>query len=145
VLGESPASPPPYSAGEETLSSNPTGEAELQNIFQSEQEKQRALANQSLAQDINERKRYARRSYKITKIWVWFLIGISMLQFVAKVWLGRGLETAEFIAVITSTTASVFGFWLLVGRYLFPGSSRANVPIVIDPREPLPARRSRSR
>jgi len=143
VSAEPPGNQPPYLAKEEPLSPNPTGEAERQNFFKSEREKQRELLNLSLAQDIEERKRYARSAYKMTRIWVWFLIGISVLQLGARIWRGGGLETAEFIAVITTTTGSVFGFWWLVGRYLFPGPPRADVPVVIDPREPLPARRSR--
>jgi hypothetical protein len=144
VSGESPeGAPPPYLVGEEPLSPNPTGEAERQNVFKSEQEKQRELVNLSLEQDINERKRYARSAYKITRIWVWFLIVMSLLQLIARVWRGSGLEASEFIAVITTTTGSVFGFWWLVGRYLFPGPSRVDAPVIIDPREPLPARRSR--
>jgi hypothetical protein len=143
VSGETSGNPPPYSTGEEPLSLNPTGEAERQDIFKSEQEKERELTNLSLAQDINERKRYARRSYKITRIWVWFLIAMSISQLATRIIFARGLETAEFIAVITTTTGSVFGFWWLVGRYLFPGPIRADAPVIIDPREPLPARRSR--
>jgi hypothetical protein len=143
VSGEPPENSSPYSAQEQPLSPNPTGEAERRDIFKSEQEKERELANISLEQDINERKRYARRSYKITKVWVLFLIGMSVSQLVARVVWGRGLQTAEIITVITTTTGSVFGFWWLVGRYLFLGLIRTDTPVIIDPREPLPARRSR--
>jgi hypothetical protein len=132
---------PPYSIREEPLSPNPTGEDERQNIFESEQEKLRRLSNLSFEQDINERKRYARRSYKITKYWVWFLMAMSVAQLLTRSIWGRGLQTPEFITVITTTTGSVFGFWWLVGRYLFPGPIRAIAPVVIDPREPLPSRR----
>jgi hypothetical protein len=42
---------------------------------------------------------------------------------------GRGLEQAEFITVVTTTTGSVFGFWWLVGSYLFPSQrGRPSVP-----------------
>ena len=145
MSGEPPEGSPPYIVGEEPLSPNPTGEAERQNVFKSEQERQRELANLSLAQDIEERKKYAVRSYRITKVWVWFLIAMSAAQLAARVWQGRGLETAEFIAVITTTTGSVFGYWWLVERYLFPGAARVDFPIIIDPREPLPARGARRR
>ena len=33
---------------------------------------------------------------------------------------GFGLGEPEFIAVVTTTTASVFGFGFIVGNYLFP-------------------------
>lgn len=64
------------------------------------------------------RKQYAEHAYRITEAWVGFLILISIGQFVCKP-IGLGLGTTEFVTVVTTTTASVFGFWLLVGRYLF--------------------------
>jgi hypothetical protein len=45
---------------------------------------------------------------------------------VAQFWLnakGVGLDRYQFITLITTTSGSVFGFWLLVGRYLFGRSS----------------------
>lgn len=38
--------------------------------------------------------------------------------------LGEGLDDPQFITVVTTTTASVFGFWFLVGRYLFPSNGK---------------------
>jgi hypothetical protein len=35
------------------------------------------------------------------------------------------LESSEFIAVVTTTTASVFGFLIIVARHLFSGSESA--------------------
>ena len=57
--------------------------------------------------------------------WVGFLIVLTMAQFLLKP-LNYGLGQAEFIAVVTTTTASVFGFGFLVGNFYFPkgGSSR---------------------
>lgn len=34
------------------------------------------------------------------------------------------LETSEFIAVVTTTTATVFGFLVIVARHLFAGGER---------------------
>jgi hypothetical protein len=55
---------------------NPTDEAEQQKIFSSEEQRRR-LTNISLQQEIDERKLYALRSYKFSKVWVWFLIIVS--------------------------------------------------------------------
>jgi len=141
VAGPEPSAEIAAASGNTTiipLSTSPTGEAEKQDLFTSDEEKRRLyLWNQSLQQDIDERKRYAGRAYRITLIWVWFLVGITVLHLASKLALNRGLETAEFITIITTTTGSVFGFWWLVGRYLFPRTIR---PAIIDPREPLPAR-----
>jgi hypothetical protein len=59
------------------------------------------------------------------------LISISFVQLIAK-FFGHGLDTAEFVAIVTTTTASIFGFWWLVGRYLF--STGASLPERIDTR-----------
>lgn len=143
ISGQS-AQPHSHERNSETvdLSTAPSGEAEREDLFTSESEKERLrLYNISFQQDIDERKRYARRAYKITKIWVWFLIGLSTFHLFCKVVWGRGFEATEFMTVVTTTTGSVFGFWWLVGRYLFPTTRPAPI---IDPREPLPARRATS-
>lgn len=103
----------------------PTPESEAKESFSSDEAKRRALANRSDEQDIEQRKKYADSAYKITTIWTSFLIGISILQLLSRLW-DKGLKEAEFIAVLTTTTASVFGFWYLVGRYLFKGSDKSD-------------------
>jgi hypothetical protein len=83
------------------------------------QEEAARLRNRSFAQDMGERLRYANHAYGITQAWVGFLIVITICQFALKPF-GYGLGQTEFVTVFTTTTASIFGFWLLVGRYLFP-------------------------
>ncbi|TCP36010.1 hypothetical protein [Sphingomonas sp. BK235] len=78
----------------------------------------RKLRNDSDEQDIGERVRYASHAYGITQAWIGFLMVLTLAQFSLKP-IGVGLSDATFIAVFTTTTASVFGFWLLVGNYLF--------------------------
>jgi hypothetical protein len=128
--GESAPSDPPWKEGAEApLSQNPTGEAERENLFRTQEEKEHdRLRNISYGQDINQRKRYAIRSYRVTLYWVWFLIGISVLQLASKLAFSRGLETVEFVTIVTTTTGSVFGFWWLVGRYLFPRGGEPTPP-----------------
>lgn len=103
----------------------PTPEEEFA-TFDPEAARARKLKNDSYEQDMGERRRYADNAYGITQAWIGFLIVLTFTQICAKP-VGVGLGREEFIAVFTTTTASVFGFWALVGRYLFPkrGGSEA--------------------
>ena len=56
-------------------------------------------------------------------MWLGFMIVIISAQFGLSGF-DLGLQTEEFIAVIVSSTGLVFGFWMLVGRYLFPNGSK---------------------
>ena len=87
-------------------------------VFLNEEERKQRIKNDSDEQDMDHRARFAEHAYRLTEAWVGFLILISIGQFAAKP-IGLGLGTTEFVTVVTTTTASVFGFWLLVGRYLF--------------------------
>lgn len=83
------------------------------------------LEGEEHRQVLDHRNRFAEISYGIMQAWVGFLIVLTIMQFALKP-LGLGLTPAEFIAVLTTTTAAVFGFGLLVGNFLFPqgGSAR---------------------
>lgn len=76
-------------------------------------------------QILEHRERFAEIAYGIMQAWVGFLIVVVLAQISLRP-LGLGLETGEFIAVVTSTTTAVFGFGFLVGNFLFPkgGSGR---------------------
>lgn len=95
----------------------PTAEEETE-IFRNEREREAKIKNDSDLQDMGERIRYASNAYGITQAWIGFLIVLTIAQMALKP-IGLGLETAAFITVFTTTTASIFGFWLLVGQYLF--------------------------
>lgn len=84
-------------------------------------EKYRTLRNNQFEQNIRERRRFGIRAYRMAQAWLTFLMFIVVAQLFLKLF-GHGLSEKEFITVVTTTTASVFGFWWLVGRYLFPGS-----------------------
>jgi hypothetical protein len=68
-------------------------------------------------QDMSERIIFADRAFFVTMIWVWFLVALTLLQVIVSFW-ERGLSDAQYVTVVTTTTASGFGFWLLVGKYL---------------------------
>ena len=101
------------SGSEIDVSRTPSGPAE-----QNQLERGAKLKNDSDEQDMDERKRYADNAYGITQAWVGFIIVLTIMQFSLKP-SGMGLGTTEFVTVITTTTASILGFWMLVGRYLF--------------------------
>lgn len=98
------------------IDSTPSPQEEA--AFFAHEAKARELANESDEQDMRERIRYADHAYGITQAWIGFLMVMTLAQFSLKP-MGLGLEPAVFIAVFTTTTAAVFGFWLLVGQYLF--------------------------
>jgi hypothetical protein len=98
------------------IDSTPSAREEAE--FFAHQAKARQLENQSDEQDMRERIRYANHAYGITQAWIGFLMVMTLAQFLLKP-LGFGLDPSVFIAVFTTTTAAVFGFWLLVGQYLF--------------------------
>lgn len=76
------------------------------------------IRNKSDKQDMKERKRYADNAYAITQAWIGFLMVMTLAQICLSP-VKLGLSDPAFITVFTTTTASVFGFWLLVGNYLF--------------------------
>lgn len=111
-------------AGFLDVEKNPTPQEEADDLLDPEGRRAKRLKNDSDEQDMRERSRYAGYAYGITQAWVGFLIVLTFAQLCLKP-LGLGLSKEEFITVFTTTTASVFGFWLLVGRYLFPSRSAA--------------------
>ena len=117
------------------LDSSPTGEEEERNLFLNPVNNPTDLNDVMMRermQDMDERIIFADRAFLIAILWVIFLICLPILQSVLSFW-KFGLTDAQFITVITTTTASVFGFWYLVGRYLFPqpggGRSAERIPI----------------
>lgn len=85
------------------------------NLLVSSEDTRDVLDNINYAQDITEKKRFAKFSYDISRPWVWMLVLVVA---------GQGLkifdlEKEEFISVVTTTTASVLGISYIVGRYLF--------------------------
>lgn len=108
------------------LDPSPTSSEEEKALFlNAEQRRQyqllnrkRELENQQFERDVGNREQFAERAYGLTQSWIGFLFVLTICQFSLKGML-PGLSDTEFITVFTTTTASVFGFWILVGRYLF--------------------------
>jgi hypothetical protein len=81
------------------------------------------LENDRIDQDNKLSKEYSTRAFYFAITWLIFLIVFIAAQSVL-VAIGMGMSDKSFIAVVISLTAAVFGFWYLVGRYLFPHSGK---------------------
>jgi len=116
-------------AGELPLDRTPTSEEELAafgtpGFYRPEamldpDVQRRMLSNEDLANDIKEKKRFARHAYRLNWVWVVFLVGVTILQ--GTHWFGFNLEKWSFNIVFGGLTTTVFGFAYLVGKHLFPG------------------------
>ena len=72
----------------------------------------------SYIQDTSERKKYAKRAFGLTCIWISGIYILLVLQgFTYK---GFHLSESVLLAAIGSTTANVIGVFLIVTRYFFP-------------------------
>jgi len=80
------------------------------------------LKNADYQNDIYEKKRFAKHAYRLNRTWICFLIGTTFFQ--ATHLFGFRLDEWGFRIIFVSTTAAVFGFALLVGKYLFPSNGR---------------------
>lgn len=80
-------------------------------------------------QVIGQRAEYGRVALGILQAWVGFIIVLALSQMTLRTF-DTGLHDGEFIAAITSTTASVVAFAYIVARFLFPdgGSQDATRP-----------------
>ncbi len=79
---------------------------------------QKKLKLAQFKQDIDERKIYAHRIFKLVVGWLGF-VGI-MLWFNGFSRFNFHLSNNVLIALITTSTASVIGIFIIVAKYLFP-------------------------
>lgn len=81
-----------------------------------------ALELEDRAQDIRERKRYARRLFIMLCIWLGIILAITIANGINNpfICIGFHLSEAVIITLITTTTANIAAFFLVVTRYLFP-------------------------
>jgi len=117
---ESSASDPEVESGE-IIQINPeetSAVAEKEETFGDPEHHAKVLTNKQFQQDMAERKKYAEAAFKLTRLWVWFLIGSTAFQMFLSIF-DRGLSDSMFVTLLTTTTVSVLGVWALVGSYLF--------------------------
>ena len=120
-----PANPSSGPKRQLRLNKDPYGEEEKETFFDQAVDSPEDIETQERRQDMEERIIYADRAFLITFIWVLFLMGFPIAQMWVRYHGSEGLTDASFVTVITTTTASVFGFWALVGRYLFEPKNSA--------------------
>ncbi|MBZ5508230.1 MAG: hypothetical protein LAO78_22450 [Acidobacteriia bacterium] len=72
-----------------------------------------------LAQDIEERKLYALRIYRLTVAWL-AVLAVFVLLHGWQNSLGLNISEKIILALITSATIQVVGLFVIVARYLFP-------------------------
>lgn len=116
--------------GKILIDTTPTGREEERFLFETPVSDPRDLNDVILRermQNMGERIVFADRAFLIAFVWVVFLIVLPFAQMIFSIW-GHGLTDPQFVTVITTTTASVFGFWYLVGRYLFPTQQDTSTP-----------------
>lgn len=74
---------------------------------------------EGLRQDINARKDYADKIFKLVIFW---LVGVFLIL-IFNMWASK-LSDAVVMALIGGTTVNVLGLFLVVANYLFPKSGR---------------------
>jgi len=93
-------------------------------LQEEELEKQHTKAIvQGLRQDIEERKKYARRFFILACCWLGAITGLLLLHGFGSFWFGLmpfKLPDSVLLAVIGSTTVNVLGILYVVANYLFP-------------------------
>jgi uncharacterized membrane protein len=94
-----------------------------QNSFLDEKVRGEKLANNRTESELKLRKKYAKKSFYFACVWLAFLIILTGCQFFFRSQT-IGLKESEFIAVSTTTTGAVFGFWAIVLRYFFPSLAK---------------------
>ena len=113
--------PKPATKDEILLDLTPTGKEEEDNLYGSggvsDPRDLNEMVIRERLQDMSERIFYADRAFLMACLWVGFIIILTLIQMLMSIW-DNGLTDAQFVTVVTTTTASVFGFWMLVGRYL---------------------------
>jgi hypothetical protein len=110
---------PPEGDGASSLEYELFSKITQQDIEKRDLENQwRFLQNASFKDDNQQRKDYYKKSHAIIQAWIGFLMVLIFSQFLLRPF-GYSLEKEEFIAVVVSLSGSVFGFWYLVGQYLF--------------------------
>ncbi len=76
-----------------------------------------------LHQNMAERKGYARKLFVMLCVWLAIILGITIFNGIVKLASGDyvfRLSDTILVTLITTTTANVAAFFLVVTRYLFP-------------------------
>ncbi len=78
-----------------------------------------------LSQDIDERKKYAHRTFCLIATWLALVYGLILLEgFEGTPRSHFALDKTVLITVVGTTTASVLGIFIVVMHYLFPAKGQ---------------------
>lgn len=100
----------------QNVSSVPDGGYLEETLDLDSQKKKTEIANAQ--QNIDERKKYAHRTFCLVCCWLAAIAGMIVLQGFNL--FGFWLDSGIVIAMIGGTTTGVVGIFLIVARYLFP-------------------------
>ena len=93
----------------------PSAEEERLQVFKEDDIDQRSKLH-----DLQARVTYTAYAKWTTIGWIVFVMALSTAQLAVRASGLQALDTIEFVAVVSTTTAAVFGLWSLVAKYLFP-------------------------
>jgi len=83
---------------------------------------------ESLTQDKEERKKYAKRIFVLLSLWLGGVFVLLVLQGIGSPRNWFQLDDSVLLAAIGGTTINVIGIFLVVARYLFPQRSMSRPP-----------------
>jgi len=108
------------------LDKEPSGREEEEELFDdppADPTTVKPLIDPEKQQDMGERIKFSERAFDLVNKWTCFIFTLTLVQMICSFW-NKGLTNTEFVAIVTSTTATVFGLPYFVGRYLFPDKSK---------------------
>lgn len=82
------------------------------------------LENHDYSQDIEGKHDFRKFATRVGGWWAFMLICLVVAQ--GTDYIPYRLEVEEFIAVVTTTTASIFGITFVIGRYLYGSKAYAS-------------------
>ncbi len=81
------------------------------------------IGERETQQNMDERIKFSKRAFCLVYKWTCFIFTLTFVEMICSFW-NKGLSNTEFVAIVTSTTTTVFGLPFFVGRYLFPDNSK---------------------
>ena len=77
---------------------------------------------ETLEQNKKQRDEFYKTSECILKIWVFFLVFLTVAQFVVKIFFENkeGLSDPKFVAIVATATITIIGCWHILGKSIFP-------------------------
>jgi hypothetical protein len=124
-----PFGPGDIPAFQELERASPSADSKTRREERDYEQEAREARLRGLNQDIDERKKYANRTFALLCAWIALLFVVLGFQgFGART--GFALSDKVLITLITGTTVNVIGIFLAVMNYLFPSVRGGRHPLV---------------